>query len=138
MSGRAAAPGRLPFTQLSRPCGRVSAPDKKTMIESLLYFRRAAKQDDAAHADFALLKGALHQLMAKWPPHVRRRHFPVASKVQSTLRLQMRLPVPVRISPHLLSDLCHEIAEYVDASVRQAAVRCMRRCAVAGSVTADA
>lgn len=82
---------------------------------------------DPAEADLVLLARALEQLLAKWPPQVTRRHFPAATKAHHALRIQARLPGPVRLPPYLLSDLCHEIAEHVDAPVRQAAVRCMRR-----------
>jgi len=82
---------------------------------------------DPAQADLALLARALHQLLAKWPPRVAQRHFPNATKAYQALRIQFCLAGPARLPPHLLSDLCHEIAEHVDASVRQAAVRCMRR-----------
>lgn len=87
-------------------------------------------EQDPAQADFALLTSALKRLLAQWPPRVTRRHFPVATRVYQALRIQACLLAPVRLPPHLLSDLCHEIAEHVDASVRGAAVRCMRRCAV--------
>lgn len=88
---------------------------------------------DPAQADLAVLARALQQLLAKWPPQVTRRHFPAATKAHQALRIQFCLPGAVRLPPHLLSDLCHEIAEHVDASVRQAAVRCLRRTAAARS-----
>ena len=86
------------------------------MLASLFCRRRTphlpiAEPHDPAQADLALLARALQQLLSKWPPQV--------------------TPGAMRLPPHLLSDLCHEIAEHVDASVRQAAVRCLRRTAAA-------
>lgn len=86
---------------------------------------------DPAEADFVLVADALQGLLSKWPSHVTKRHFPAASKAHQALRVQLRLAGPVRLPAWLLSDLSHEIAEHVDFPARQAAVRCIRRCAQA-------
>lgn len=100
------------------------------MFDYLLTLRRTATHGpastrDAVEADYALLANALQRLLAKWPPEVARRHFPVATLACSALTRRFRL-APLRLPPQVLSDLCHEIAEYVDAPVREAAVRCLR------------
>ena len=107
------------------------------MLASLFHRRRPPRlplhptfphaTHDPAQADLALLARALQQLLAKWPPQVTRRHFPAVTKAHQAIRIQSCLPGAVRLPAYLLSDLCHEIAEHVDAPVRQAAVRCMRR-----------
>lgn len=111
------------------------------MLASLLHRRDASRlqapHPDPAQADLALLARALQQLLAKWPPQVTRRHFPAATKAHQVLRIQFCLPGTVRLPPYLLSDLCHEIAEHVDAPVRQAAVRSLRRTAAARSPDVD-
>lgn len=125
------------FTAVSRTHGRVRGSQDKNMLASLFHRRRTPRlplpptfpheSRDPGQADLALLARALQQLLAKWPPQVTRRHFPAATKAHQALRIQACLPGAVRLPPYLLSDLCHEIAEHVDAPVRQAAVRCMRR-----------
>lgn len=101
------------------------------MLHFLLSKPSQPARRDPAEADFALVADALQRLLTKWPSHVSKRHFPAASKAHQALRIQLRRAGPVRLPASLLSDLSHEIAEHVDFSVRQAAVRCMRRCAKA-------
>lgn len=80
-------------------------------------------------ADLALLAAALQRLLAKWPPEVTARHFPLARRACKHLRRQARVGGELALPAELLSDLCHEIAVHVEAPVRQAALRCLRRAA---------
>jgi hypothetical protein len=77
-------------------------------------------------ADLLLLARGLQRLMAQCRGAVADRHFPAALKAHRALRVQQGLGVALRLPAELLSDLCHEIAEYVEAPVREAAVRCLR------------
>ena len=101
------------------------------MLYSLFSRSTRAAHQDPAQADYAVVADALQRLLARWPPDVTKRHFPAATKAHQALRVQLRHAAPVRLPAHLLSDVSHEIAEHVDAAVRQATVRCMRRCAAA-------
>lgn len=96
----------------------------------MLYFALSKpSRHDPAQADFAFVADALQRLLRNWPEDVTNRFFPAASKAHRAMRIQLRLAGRVRLPASLLSDLSHEIAEHVAPSVRQAAVRCMRRCA---------
>ena len=77
-------------------------------------------------ADLLLLARGLQRLMAQCRGATADRHFPAALKAHRALRVQQGLGLALRLPAELLSDLCHEIAEYVDAPVREAAVRCLR------------
>lgn len=77
-------------------------------------------------ADLLLLARGLQRLMGRCRGSVAEREFPAALQAHRALRVQQGLGMPLRLPAELLSDLCHEIAEHVEAPVRQAAVRRLR------------
>jgi hypothetical protein len=82
---------------------------------------------DPDRQDLALLATALDGLLRRCPPRGVQRQFPSALKAHRALKVQFRLVARPWLPAQVLNDLSHEIAGHVDASVRAAALRCLRR-----------
>jgi hypothetical protein len=83
--------------------------------------------------DCALIAGGLALVLSRCTPCVVERDFPASSLAYRGLRARVRRGRSVELSPQLLSDVCHEVAQHADATTRQALLRCLRR----GSATAQ-
>ena len=77
--------------------------------------------------DSALIAGGLALVLSRCSPRAVERDFPATSTAYRGLRDRVRRGRAVALSPQLLSDVCHEVAEHADATTRQALLRCLRR-----------
>lgn len=89
----------------------------------------ASPQLDVHRRDYATLAAGLAGLMRRCSLRHAQREFSAALYAHRVLRIRLRLPVPVQLSAALLNDLSHEVAPYVDAAVRAAALRCLHAAA---------
>lgn len=83
--------------------------------------------EDEAWTDYCLLAHGLADLLARCSPRGAKRHFPSALLGFRGLKQQMKQGGRIALPAQLLSDLCHEIAQYTDHATLEAAVRCLRR-----------
>lgn len=86
-----------------------------------------ASGGDPARNDYLLLARALAQLLARCTPRGAERHFAASLKAWRALKVQLRRPGDPSLPADVINELCHEIAVHVDRSVREAALRCLRR-----------
>lgn len=89
--------------------------------------------DPGPELDHALVAGGLALVLSRCSPRAAERDFRASSQAYRRLRDQVRRGGSVDLSPQLLSDVCHEVAQCADAATRQALLRCLRR----GSATAQ-
>lgn len=82
---------------------------------------------DAARNDYVLLARALAQVLERCTPRGAERHFAASLKAWRALKVQLCRPGDPSLPAEVINELCHEIAEYVDRSVREAALRCLHR-----------
>jgi hypothetical protein len=87
----------------------------------------AGEGEDAATADYRVLATGLGELLGRCTPKGAERHFPAALMGFKGLRQQWKHGCRPELPAQVLSDLCHEIAQYADHATREAAGRCLRR-----------
>ena len=90
--------------------------------------------DAGPQLDSALIAGGLALVLSRCSPRAAERDFSATLQAYRGLRERARRGRSVNLSPQLLSDVCHEVAEHADAATRQALLRSLRR----SSATAQA
>ena len=84
--------------------------------------------------DSALIAGGLALVLSRCSPRAIERDFRASSQAYRSLRDRVRRGRSVELSPQLLSDVCHEVAQHADATTRQALLRCLRRSSATAQV----
>jgi hypothetical protein len=96
--------------------------------------RTLSRDDDEAEAeraDLLVIADGLQRLLANCAEEVAQRHLPAVLQAHRALRVQLRLRLSPSLPAQLLSDLCHEVAEFAEAApALQAALRCLHRAAL--------
>ena len=77
--------------------------------------------------DYGLISGGLALLLSRCSDRAMKHQFNAAAQAYKSLRRQIRRREPVGLSPHLLSDVSHEVAQFADVATREAIGRCIRR-----------
>ncbi len=90
--------------------------------------------DAGPQLDCALIAGGLALVLSRCTPRAAERDFPASSLAYRGLRARVRRGRAVELSPQLLSDVCHEVAQHADATTRQALLRCLRRSSASAQV----
>lgn len=76
--------------------------------------------------DYGLIAGGLALLLSRCSDRAMKLEFKAAEKAYRSLQRQMKRNERIRLSPYLLSDVSHEVAQYTDVATREALRRCMR------------
>ena len=90
--------------------------------------------DAGPQLDCALIAGGLALVLSRCTPLAAARDFRASSLAYRSLRGRARRGRAVDLSPELLSDVCHEVAQHADATTRQALLRCLRRSSATAQV----
>ncbi|MDB5860755.1 MAG: hypothetical protein JWQ76_4444 [Ramlibacter sp.] len=88
-----------------------------------------AEAADPVRADYLLLARTLAQLLSRCTPRGAQRDFAAALLAYRAIKAQLQAGRTPRLPPQLLSDMSHEIAPYTARPARDAALRCLLRCA---------
>lgn len=112
--------GMLSSTLVLRRHGQIAAPP-------VACDGPASEQADPQREDLLVFARGLGLLLEQCSPRGAERQFPASLQLHRELRPQLDRGITPLPCPHLLSDLCHEVAGHVAAPVLQAALRCLQR-----------